>query len=790
MAGHLQVFAFSDWLSVSLPVEYHETTRGLRWLIPHAKLPWENDETTLTTFDPQLVVDSPEMSMVKHKRSLSAEVGYYHERNRYPIGSTYNCLSSTTEQWTKTHPGLKWSFNFGKLFGGWTLTPNKGAEKKFSGLKMSSLVTCNNGLQQSQDIVRNARLYKERKLGVNSTMYGPALESSEYNRYFVNQSGWLPAAKLIHGEEKYTGWQDFERNMFWLGVVGAGLIILHILILIFLKWRTKTSLRGALSVPRFELFLLILTLPCMCQASAFIIRGGTTAGIIVGVILLAIPTAFLLSVFLFLAVAVFMGDLAQYKEIRRENEKLAWYSKAFAIFVGRNAVGRWFRKEGLPSSFLSRFGILFEDRKGPPKLVYVDGDNPRSMPKWIDSGTNGIGRMRPVNSDDDSEETMASISQRVTGSARSAYLILDLVRRVTLGIIFGAYAWSDHSWSQTTIAFGFTVVQLFYLVFLKPYIRRGVQMVESICLLCEAGLFASGFVLIAHGHPSDDHKGIGIFMLVLLFISFVSQLVNEWYALMNRLVRLAPTQQPSLKLGLKMLVRGILLPLIPHQHWPKFITPEPSQPKTGLVPVVPFSPEAEHERRVTEMTQIQPPLTVAEDVVPTYHPGSPCFIDPRTVSPAIIAGEGPASGEIRPESSPKTSQIWSQWGRTRSLEGKRSKGTKSDPRTNELKMLRELAKASFPGGRKDEDPTETTGSLELTKASPNSASRGVVKPSGGSVARMQIYSDESSSEDDSEAPSPKDSLLPARGMASLDVLTGASGSLEKSSQQEKMSRLV
>jgi len=41
-----------------------------------------------------------------------------------------------------------------------------------------------------------------------------------------------------------------------------------------------------------------------------------------GVILLALPAAFLLSVFLFLTVAAFMGDLAQYKEIKRENEKV------------------------------------------------------------------------------------------------------------------------------------------------------------------------------------------------------------------------------------------------------------------------------------------------------------------------------------------------------------------------------------------------------------------------------------------------------------------------------------
>lgn len=784
MAGHLQVFAFSDWLSASLPIEYSETTRGLRWLIPHAKLPWKMHDIITNTFDSQFVVDnSPDISTVKHKRSLisAASENPTNKRDQYPLVTTLPCSLFVTEEWSKTNPALKRSLNFVKQFGGHTLIPHKEALKESSGLQMPSLVSCEDAFRKSWNVIYNPRIYRERKLGVNSTMYGPALELGEYFRYFMNRSEKLSAVKLVRGGNKYTGWRDFGMNMFWLGVVGGALIVLHMLILVFLKWRTKTSLRGALSIPRFELCLLILTLPCMCQASAFIIRGGTTAGIAVGVILLALPAAFLLSVFLFLTVAVFMGDLAQYKEIRCENEKVDLCSKIFAVFVGRNAVGKWFRKEGLPSSFLSRFGILFEDRKGPAKLVIVAGDNRRSLPRWIDSGTNGIGRMRAVNSDDDIEDTAVSPFQRVIGSARSAYLIVDLIRRVTFGIIFGAYPCSDHSWSQTTIAFGFTLFQLLYMALLKPYIRRGVQVVESICLICEAGIFAAGLVLLAFGHSYDDHKGIGIFMLILLFISFVSQLVNEWYALMKCLVSLGPSPQPSLKLGIKMLLRGFFLPFIPHEYWSKFVTPESSQPKTGLVPVVPFSPEGEHERRAAEMSRNESSLSVvAEEIVPTYHPGSPCFIDPRTVSPGFIQGEGdmPASTEIRPESSPKTGQIWSQWGRERSLEGKRSKGTKSDPRTNELKMLRELAKASFPGVGKDEDPTEMADCLELSKASPSSAPREVMKLSTGSVIRTG-YSQESSSDDDSETSMPNESPLQAPGIPSVGILTGASGSMEK-----------
>lgn len=65
-------------------------------------------------------------------------------------------------------------------------------------------------------------------------------------------------------------------NMFWLGVAGGSLLTTHLLILVFLRWRTGTTVHGVLSVPRFELFLLILMIPCMCQSSVFIIRGIST----------------------------------------------------------------------------------------------------------------------------------------------------------------------------------------------------------------------------------------------------------------------------------------------------------------------------------------------------------------------------------------------------------------------------------------------------------------------------------------------------------------------------------
>lgn len=41
------MFVLSDWISVTLPVEYSATTQGLRWLIPREKLPWKRERSPI-----------------------------------------------------------------------------------------------------------------------------------------------------------------------------------------------------------------------------------------------------------------------------------------------------------------------------------------------------------------------------------------------------------------------------------------------------------------------------------------------------------------------------------------------------------------------------------------------------------------------------------------------------------------------------------------------------------------------------------------------------------------------
>ncbi|XP_010249014.1 PREDICTED: uncharacterized protein LOC104591726 isoform X2 [Nelumbo nucifera] len=675
MVGHLQIFVFSDWLSFSLPIEYSETTKGLRWLIPREKLPWvKNSKSIWPSYDST----SEDLNKLPMKYRGMPEGPTLHERRAH---------NSTMLN----------SGNFSSYL--------------------------QHGLALAPGIVPEAGgFHSQLNESKKSAFYGLPLSTDEYFVYFLKGEP-TSAVNVINEIEIYTGWQDLEMNLFWLGVGGGGLVVAHFLVLLFLRWRTGTSVHGILSAPRFELFLLILMLPCISQSSAFAIRGketkfifnlvnhisedfvnsvrynvgctgGTTGGIITGALLLAIPAALILSVCLFLVVAIFMGNFVQYKEVKHRDASKPWYAKVLIFLGGRPVTGKWFHLETVPSSFLPRFGFLFEDRKGPPVFVLLNVNDPNSMPKWVDSGQSGIGRMRAINSDDSNEEINTSTSERILGCARSAYIIFDLLRRVSVGIISGAY--STRGPSRSVIALAITLLQFVYLVTLKPYIRRGVHVVESVSLLCEIGVFGLS-TYIDHLNLVEETRTTGFIMLAFLFISFVSQLVNEWHALIKCLLQIPQSRKPSFKLGLRCIAKGLILPFLPRKHWSRLV-PGSSQPKTGLVTVLPLSPERQSERGDGRMPVVNPLGAMSATVVPVLSPSSPGLTNIQATSTVT------APSHIEKKSG----------------EGKHLKGLKLESK-GEMKKLRALAKASFSGGPKGGESSSSSYALR-GKSVPDGAS--------------------------------------------------------------------
>lgn len=587
MVCHLQVYALCKWLGVKLPIKFHESLKGLQWVIPHLDLPWERSHVHSHLVDSSILVTPP-----------------------------YNTMNQITGYAPTRH-------------------------------KSMILGNC------SKDLFSEGRQRRERKLGINASMFGQPLLPMEYKLFFERQ-GIKPVADFALKASNFDGWKEFKRNIFWLIVIGGGLMLVHILILLLLQlrkwiWRTDRPKSGALVIPRFEMFLLILALPCMCQAAAFLIKDGSIAAIIIGALLLGIPTAILLSAMVFISVAIIMGVFLQYKEVDQEIQKDHWYQNIVKMLIGPNKRAEWILRNNLRSSFIIRFGLLFEDLRGPSKVMLPQIESVRAK----------SGRDRILTSNDGGEDAVVPMLQNLFGILRIYYTVLDLARRMALGIIAGAYCTSESSRKQILVVFSITTFQLLFLVVERPYISRRVQIVEIISVSCEAGFFALCLFLLAADHAAFDHKNIGFFMICLLLLSFIAQLINEWHALTRQLLRLPPTNASVIS-GMKIMGCGLLMVITPQRLWKNCACLSPSSAK---------------KRESSEAQQIS--LPCREDL---------------TVDNDSSTSSVPTKNKVF-DASPE---------KARRSEGKWCSTLWPQSRSNEIKMLRELAKASFPSGRGDD----------------------------------------------------------------------------------------
>ncbi|XP_020264836.1 uncharacterized protein LOC109840557 isoform X2 [Asparagus officinalis] len=469
IACHIQVFALTRWLAVSLPIDYYEFARGIEWSIPYLSLPWEIEG-----------------------------FGSFTKDSTSPF-ATYS------ELWEKMWPS------------------------RFSPL--------------------------DDKILGNSSIYGTPLTPMEY-RLFLEDQNMQPEAELIMGPQNFDWWKYFGRNMFWLAVIGGGLMVLHAVLLLISKLKRKKSEEqkefGALVFPRFEIFLLILALPCICQASAAIIKGRSTAGIAVGVILFGISAFLLLSLLLFLSIGITFGKLLHYKEVHQEGQLPPWFQELVRISLGPGKRGQWTWKNQPNSTNLTRFGPLFEDLRGPPKYM---------LSQFSGGPASGD---RIIASDDETEDAEAPFIQKLFGILRIYYTFLETLKRVSLGIIAGIHStgYQQTSRTSTLIILSISAFQLFFLVLKKPFIKKRVQFVEIVTVVSELFVFAASLVILEHDFSESGEKTLGFVMLGAFIISFVTQLINEWYSLYSQVVRLSPSDAKFIT-GLKTAVIGILFFVLP-----------------------------------------------------------------------------------------------------------------------------------------------------------------------------------------------------------------------------------
>ncbi|KAK6920679.1 hypothetical protein RJ641_014357 [Dillenia turbinata] len=388
-------------------------------------------------------------------------------------------------------------------------------------------------------------------------LHGLPLTPEEYKSFFERQD-IKPEAEILWNSYNSNGWWDFKRIMFWLAVIGGSLILLHVLLVLILRFKKNFSETqknfGALTFPRFEIFLAIIALPSICMASVCLLKGSAPSGVIVAVLLLGIVSFFLLALFLFLSVGITFGRLLQYKEVHQVGRKFHWYQELVRVTLGPGKRGQWTWKNQPNSVYLIMFGPLFEDLRGPPKY----------MLSQISGASTRRGGDQIIASDDETEDAEAPFIQKLFGILRIYYTLLELLKRVCLGILAGAYleSWSSRTPAITSLSI--TCFQLFFLVLKKPFITKKVQLVEIISVSCEIGLFATCIVLLEIDFSYEAETRVGIIMLMLFLVGFLGQLMNEWNALYRQTKRLDTCEDNFLS-GLKLASVGFLLLFIPHK---------------------------------------------------------------------------------------------------------------------------------------------------------------------------------------------------------------------------------
>ncbi|KAI3726969.1 hypothetical protein L1987_66776 [Smallanthus sonchifolius] len=388
-----------------------------------------------------------------------------------------------------------------------------------------------------------------------NSVYGSPLTSMEYRSFFESQNV-VPEAEYIADSNDSHEWTDFNQYMFWLAVMSGGLIILHILFLLILKLRKKKEKEStyvSVIFPRFEIFLVILAVPCVSAASASLLKGGSASRIAVGTLLLGFVFFLILALFMFLSFGISLGKLLQYKEVHQEHQKMHWYQALVKVTLGPGKRGQWTWINPSNSKWLTILGPLFEDLRGPPKY----------MLSQIAGGLDfNPSRNSIIASDDENEDAEAPFVQKVFGILRIYYIFLESIKRVTLGILVGTFSRNGYSETPTITLLCVTSFQLFFMVLKKPFIKKKVQLVEIISVSSQVVIFTICLVLLRKNLSTHEQTKIGITMLCLFLFPFVAQILNEWNSLICQIKQLDPDNK-SFCMGLKIASWGILLLFVP-----------------------------------------------------------------------------------------------------------------------------------------------------------------------------------------------------------------------------------
>lgn len=239
-ASHIQVFALSRWLAVTLPVEYYELTRGLQWSIPYFNLPWEKENIQSVMVGSNSPTDrlfrAPKAHDSTFFQGLRPEAA-----NVDPRTKVYGLPLNPMEY--ASYFEVRHNYFYSKLGNHFCV------------------------------LIGDVFLYRAR---LRCLRLSTSLIHKIHMGNFLIKFDFLVPERSFSNQIASSRWRDFSRSMFWLAIIGGSLILLHVILVMILKFRKQNKEKqsyGALIFPRFEIFLLVLALPCICEASAALIKG-------------------------------------------------------------------------------------------------------------------------------------------------------------------------------------------------------------------------------------------------------------------------------------------------------------------------------------------------------------------------------------------------------------------------------------------------------------------------------------------------------------------------------------
>ncbi|KAL6841555.1 hypothetical protein ACP4OV_028698 [Aristida adscensionis] len=528
MVCHIQIFALSRWLSINLPIEYYEFAKGMEWTIPYMHLPWEGPAA-----DPFLgysTMPSIAYSELIDRRAVGADISY---------------------PGTQGQPVMPTEIPPDRM-------PIMPTEIPEDGKPIMPVQVPGDG-KPSMPV----QVPGEGKPVMPMQLDGKPLTAMEYRSFFENPD-MKPEAQIIMKLQDLDGWKYFGRNMFWLGVMGGGLILLHLLTLLYLRLRYKERRGyGALVLPRLEIMLVILALPCVSQAAAALIRGGTTAGLAVGIVLTGVLASFMVALLLFLSLGIAMGRLLQFKEVHREGQEGHWCQELLRRALGAGERGQWTWKDPRRAACLAKLGPLFEDLRGPPKstLAQVAGAGAAGG----GGGARKAAERTMASEGEDEDDAEAPPMRKVFGVLGVYATALEAVKRVAVGVVAGAHAASDRPpRAHAAAALSIAAFQLAFVLLRKPFVRRRVQVVEAVSVASEVFVLAACVALGGGGWLADggEERGVGLAMLGAFLLGLAAQACNEWHALYRQVRRLS-ADRSSFVDGAKAAAAGLLLLVLP-----------------------------------------------------------------------------------------------------------------------------------------------------------------------------------------------------------------------------------